>query len=95
MPQLNLNKRREEKAKDQNLGVIIGDKTYMIPLGTSLKIKELKKLDQQDEIMAFFEQYLGKEVMDSLTVDDFTAITEAWSSETQKATGGRVSSGES
>ena len=86
MPELNLNKRREEK-KEQNLGVIIGDKTYYIPLGKSLKVKELSKLSDQTEVLKFFEKHLGKEVMDSLSVDDFEAIVEAWSAETQKASG--------
>ena len=83
MPELNLNKRREERQKDQNLGVIIGEKTYYIPLGKSLKVKELSKLSEQAEVMKFFEKHLGKEVMDSLSVDDFEAIVEAWSKATQ------------
>lgn len=87
MPELNLNKSREERSNDQNLGVVIGDKTYLIPLGKALKVKELSKLSDQNEVMKFFEKYLGKEVMDSLSVADFEAIVEAWSSETKKATG--------
>ena len=94
MPELNLNKRREEKKAEQ-LGVIIGDKTYYIPLGKSLKIKELSKLDKQEEVMKFFEQYLGKEVMDSLSVDDFQAIVEAWSKATTDQQGDGKTLGES
>ena len=87
MPELNLNKRREERQKDQTLGVIIGEKTYYIPLGKSLKVKELSKLSEQAEVMKFFEKHLGKEVMDSLSVDDFEAIVEAWSKATQESSG--------
>lgn len=94
MPELNLNKRREERKNDK-LGVIIGDKTYYIPLGKSLKIKQLSKLDKQEEVMKFFEQYLGKEVMDSLSVDDFQAIVEAWSSATTEQQGDGKTLGES
>ena len=94
MPELNLNKRREEK-KNERLGVIIGDKTYYIPLGKSLKIKELSKLDKQEEVMKFFEQYLGKEIMDSLSVDDFQAIVEAWSKATTEQQGDGKTLGES
>lgn len=86
MPNLDLNKRREE-AKDNTLGVIIGKTTYHIPLGKSLKVKELSKLNEQEEVLKFFEKYLGKEIMDSLSVDDFEAIVEAWSSATKKASG--------
>ena len=91
MPNLDLNKRREERKKDNSLGVVIGDKTYYIPLGTALKVKELSKLDKQDAVMSFFEQYLGKEIMDELTVDDFTAIADAWSKATEDANGGKTS----
>lgn len=94
MPNLDLNKRREERKNNNNLGVTIGDKTYLIPLGTSLKVKELSKLDKQDAVMAFFEKYLGKEIMDELSVDDFTAIAEAWSKATEEANGGGKTSGE-
>ena len=89
MPELNLNKRREEK-KNERLGVIIGEKTYYIPLGKSLKIKELSKLDKQEEVMKFFEQYLGKEIMDSLSVDDFQAIVEAWAKATTEQGDGKT-----
>ena len=89
MPNFDLNKRREERKENNNLGVIIGDKTYFIPLGTALKVKELSKLDKQDEVMKFFEKYLGKEIMDELSVDDFTAIAEAWGKATQEANGGK------
>ena len=94
MPELNLNKRRKER-EDEKLGVIIGDKTYYIPLGKSLKIKELSHLDKPDEIMSFFEKFLGKEVMDSLSVDDFQAIVEAWSAATADQQGDGKSLGES
>lgn len=92
--ELNLNQRRKERENDK-LGVIIGDKTYYIPLGKSLKIRELSKLDKQEEVMKFFEQYLGKEVMDSLSVDDFQAIVEAWSEATTEQQGDGKTLGES
>ena len=55
MPELNLNKRRKER-ENENLGVIIGDKTYYIPLGKSLKIKEISHLDKPEEIMRKFRE---------------------------------------
>ena len=45
--------------------------------------------------MSFFEKYLGKEVMDSLSVDDFQAIVEAWSAATVDQQGDGKSLGES
>lgn len=87
MPELNLNKKRDERAKDEKLGVIIGDKTYYIPLGKSLSIKEIHKLDKQEEVVKFFEKYLGKDVMESLSVSDFEDIVKAWSEATQNLSG--------
>lgn len=83
MPELNLNKKREARAKDEKLGVIIGDKTYYIPLGQSLSIKEIHKLDKQEEVIKFFEKHLGKEVMETLSVSDFQDIVQAWSAQTK------------
>ena len=45
--------------------------------------------------MKFFEQYLGKEVMESLSVDDFQAIVEAWSEATSEQQGDGKTLGES
>lgn len=77
------------------LKVNIENKSYMIPLGTSLPLKELSKLDNQNEVMKFFEKHLGKEVMESITVDDFKQIVEVWSEATKEASGGKTSLGES
>ena len=37
------------------LEVTIDDKNYSIPLGTSLRRKDLAKLKNEDEVMKFFE----------------------------------------
>lgn len=85
MPELTLKKHEIEC-----LTVKIGDSAYNIPLGNSLKFKELKKLSDNDEIIKFFEKYLGAEVMDELTAGDLKAIIEAWSDATQKASGAKM-----
>lgn len=83
MPELiKLNKKRVEVLK-----VEIEGKVYSIPLGTSLKRKELAKLDKQDEVIKFFEKYLTKAVVDELTMGDLKQIIEAWSKATQEASG--------
>lgn len=85
MPELTLKKHEIEC-----LTVKIGDKAYNIPLGNSLKFKELKKLKNEDEIVKFFEKYLSVEVMDELTAGDLKQIIEAWSDATQKASGAKL-----
>ena len=82
MPELTLNRKEVEVLK-----VNIEDKTYSIPLGTSLKRAELAKLKTEDEVMTFFEKYLGKELMEDLSVGEIKQIIEAWSDATKKSGG--------
>jgi uncharacterized protein YqeY len=69
------------------LKVTIDDKNYSIPLGTSLRRKDLAKLKNEDEVMKFFENYLGKELMDDLTIGEIKTIITAWSEATEKQSG--------
>ena len=78
------------------LVVNIGDKTFKIPLATSLpykKAKELVKLAKADEesaldgFLEFFSQYIPSEVLDELTMKDLTALAKAWSGQTEKEGG--------
>ena len=82
MPELNLNRKELEVLK-----VNIEDKSYSIPLGTSLKRSELSKLKTEDEVMTFFEKYLGKELMEDLSVGEIKQIIDAWSDATKKSGG--------
>lgn len=82
MPELNLNRKEVEV-----LTVNIEGKSYNIPLGTSLKRKELAKLTDEKEVMKFFEKYLGKDLMDDLSIGELKQIIEAWSEATQKVSG--------
>ena len=78
------------------LVVNIGDKTFKIPLATSLpykKAKELVKLAKADEesaldgFLEFFSQYIPTEVLDELTMRDLTTLAKAWSGQTKKEGG--------
>lgn len=82
MPELTLNRKELEVLK-----VNIEDKSYSIPLGTSLKRSELAKLKTEDEVMKFFEKYLGKELMDDLSIGEIKQIIDAWSEATKKSGG--------
>ena len=82
MPELTLNRKEVEVLK-----VNIEDKSFSIPLGTSLKRSELAKLKTEDEVMKFFEKYLGKELMDDLSVGEIKQIIDAWSEATKKSGG--------
>ena len=82
MPELNLTRKEIEVLK-----VNIEGESYSIPLGTSLKRKDLAKLKTDDEVMKFFEKYLGKELMDDLNVGEIKQIIDAWSEATKKSGG--------
>jgi len=82
-----------ERNMTEVLEVEIEGKFYNIPLGTSLKRKELAGMKKEENVIKFFETYLGKELMDDLTVGELKQIINAWSEATQKASG--VSLGES
>ena len=82
MPEITLNHKEVEVLK-----VNIEDKSFSIPLGTSLKRSELAKLKTEDEVMKFFEKYLGKDLMDDLSVGEIKQIIDAWSEATKKSGG--------
>lgn len=82
MPELTLNRNEVEVLK-----VNIEDKSYSIPLGTSLKRKELAKLKKEEEVLKFFAKHIGAELWDDLTIGEQKAIINAWSEATQKEGG--------
>lgn len=79
------------------LKVDIGGKIYSIPLGTSLKVKEYRKLkkigNDEEGMFDFLAKYLGKEVVEDLSIQDITTIFNAWAEATKEASG--MSLGES
>ena len=79
--------------KENNfLRVKIGDESYDVPLGGTLKPRELAKMTTNDKVMAFFEKYIPKKIVEDLCLDDFNALSNAWVEATQEASG--VSVGE-
>ena len=75
------------------LDIEIGDKTYKIPLGSSLPLKKAKSIKDEDTVMEFLRDYMPDEVVDNLTIAQLAQIMNAWSEETKKASG--ISLGES
>lgn len=56
----------------------IGDKSYLIPLARSLTFEEINGLKTKKDIVRFFEKYLGADVFNALTVDQFEAVCHEW-----------------
>lgn len=93
MPKLNLNDYKKPKEVEDVLEVTIGDGIYNIPLGNILPVKEYKalrkaqKAEDEDAISEFLARYLGEEVVDTLTMEQLTAIYDAWGKATLEACG--------
>lgn len=85
------------------LKVNIGEKTYSIPLATSLPYKKVKALiklskkgsedEQLDAFIDFFKEYIPEEVIDELSITDLSLLAKSWSGASEKASG--LSVGES
>ena len=75
------------------LEIEIGDKTYKIPLGSSLPLKKAKAIKDEESVMKFLREYMPEAVVDNLTIEQLAQIMNAWSEETKKASG--ISLGES
>lgn len=84
------------------LTVEIEEKKYNIPLASSLKVKEIRKLlklkklsedEQFDFMIDFFSKYLGEELVDELTSEDLTELFTLWNKANEQA--GGMTTGES
>jgi len=76
------------QAKENDfLRVNIGDKSYDIPLGGRLTPRELANMDTPAKTLAFLEKHIPKKVVESLCVDDYNALINAWSEATTGAAG--------
>lgn len=81
--ELNLN------SKTEVLRVKIGDKSFDVPLATSLPYKEVKSLvkltkkteveEQMDVFVEFFKNHIDPDVIDNLPMSALTELAKAWS----------------
>ena len=61
------------------LKVNIGEETYSVPLSGSLSIREMKAMrDGTEDGFDFFGRYIPQDVLETLTMDQFNALNEAW-----------------
>ena len=69
------------------LKVNIGKKTYSVPLSGSLSIREMKAMrDGTEDGFDFFGRYIPQDVLETLTMDQFNALNEAWKEASSKKT---------
>ena len=80
-------KKREET---EVLKATIGDKTYSIPLASSLPYVKLKAMRDNDKVIEFFKEYIPEEVFNSLLTDELMQLVKALNDATLEATGASV-----
>ena len=56
----------------------IGEESYLIPLARSLTFEEINKMQDRENVVEFFKKYLGAEVFNALTVDQFEIVCREW-----------------
>lgn len=76
MREITVGNREERKV----LKVNVGEASYSLPLLGSLTMKEATRLETQEGTLAFITDYIPKDVINELTVEDFNSIVEAWKS---------------
>lgn len=56
----------------------IGEKSYLIPLARSLTFEEINRMQERKNVVEFFKKYLGADVFNALTVDQFEIVCREW-----------------
>ena len=86
MAEVNIKKKKETEV----LKATIGDKTYSIPLASSLPYVKLKAMREKDKVIEFFKEYIPEEVFNDLLTDELMQLVKAWNDATLEATGASV-----
>lgn len=56
----------------------IGEESYLIPLARSLTLEEINRMQNKENVVEFFRKYLGDDVFNALTVDQFEIVCREW-----------------
>lgn len=56
----------------------IGEESYLIPLARSLTFEEINRMQNKENVVEFFRKYLGNDVFNALTVDQFEIVCREW-----------------
>ena len=81
--------------EEEWLRLNIGDKSYKIPLATTMKLKEAQSMDTMDGAISFFNRYIDEDVVECLSLYDYRDILTAWKDASEKAAKGDPDPGES
>lgn len=78
----------EETPATKVLEVVIGEKSYNIPLVSALTFKEAASLETAEGTRLFIQKYIPKDILDPLTIGQYNSIVEAWKAESGYNTAG-------
>ena len=73
MKEFTLKKREEDFFK-----LNIGEESSLIPRARSLTFEEINRMQDRENVVEFFKKYLGVEVFNALTVDQFEIVCREW-----------------
>lgn len=71
----------EQEPTTKVLEVVIGEKSYNVPLMGSLTFDEASGLESAEGTRAFMQKYIPLKVLRPLTIDQYNSIVEAWKKE--------------
>ena len=72
------------------LKATIGDKTYSIPLASSLPYVKLKTMRTDDKLIEFFKEHIPENVFNELLTDEVMQLVKAWNDATEEEQGASV-----
>ncbi len=79
-----------KKKQVEVLKATIGDKTYSIPLASSVPYVTLKNMRTDEKVIEFFKEYIPEDVFNGLLTDEIMQLVKAWNDATLEATGASV-----
>ena len=85
MAEITIKKRQTEVLK-----ATIGNKTYSIPLASSLPYMRLKAMNTDEKVIEFFKEHIPEDVFNQLLTDELMQLIKAWNDATLEAQGATV-----
>lgn len=69
----------------KHLKVNIGEESCLIPLQISLTFPEARGLETPEGTYAFMAKYIPKELLETLRIEEYNQIVQAWKKESEKS----------
>ena len=76
-----------KRKETETLRINIGDDSFVLPLQGCMTFAEAKLIGTSDGMYSYLKKTVPEHIFDSLTVDEYNAIVDAWNKESLKASG--------